>query len=127
MTAKQSAIPFEVFAGHKKQVNTVLTGHEDIITCMCIVSMVNVASGCGDGLIKMWEIDSQVCVGNMYGHIGEVWDLVTISLEGVVTHLASTGKDKTIKVWSCAKMTCDFSMNGHLDVVKCLTYVPDLT
>ena len=74
----------------------------------------------------MWDIDSQVCVGNMYGHIGEVWDIIPIDDKGVVTHLVSAGKDKYIKVWSCVNMTCDFSMSGHFDVVKCLCAIPDL-
>lgn len=58
MVTKKNAVPFEVFSGYQKHLNSVLVGHEDIITCLCIVSLTNVASGCGDGLIKMWDIDS---------------------------------------------------------------------
>jgi WD40 repeat protein len=72
-------VPFEIYSGYQKHLNTVLPGHDDIITCLCIVSLSKLASGCGDGQIKMWDIDSQMCVGKLLGHIGEVWDLVPIT------------------------------------------------
>ena len=55
-----------------------LPAHDDVITCLCVVSSSKIASGSGDGMVKMWDIDSQICVGKMAGHIGDVWDLVPI-------------------------------------------------
>jgi WD40 repeat protein len=37
------------------------------------------ASSSGNGIIKLWDIDSGVCVGHMVGHIGEIWALCPIT------------------------------------------------
>lgn len=73
---RESSIPYEIFIGYQKNLNIVIKAHDDIITCICIISLSQIASGCGDGSIKIWNIDNQMNLGKLPGHVGEVWDLV---------------------------------------------------
>ena len=43
-----------------------------------MLSLGQIASGGGDGIIKFWDIDSQLCLGNIEAHNGGVWCLAAI-------------------------------------------------
>ena len=55
------------------------------MTCVCILNSTKVASGSGDGLIKMWDVDSAISVGTLTGHIGDIWCLVSLIKDGICT------------------------------------------
>lgn len=81
-----------------------MTGHTDIVTCICILSSTKIASGSGDGLIKIWDIDSAISVGSLSGHIGDVWEIVGLTKNEICTQFASCGADKTIRIWNYNKL-----------------------
>ena len=43
-----------------------------------MLSPTKIASASGDGVIKIWDVDSAIAVSTMTGHIGDVWELVPI-------------------------------------------------
>lgn len=60
------------------QLNNVLTGHTDIITSICVLSPTKIASSSGDGVIKIWDVDSAIAVTTLTGHVGDVWELIPL-------------------------------------------------
>lgn len=65
-----------------------------------MLSPTKIASASGDGVIKIWDVDSAIAVGTMTGHIGDVWELVPIlKYNENITQFASCGSDKTIRIW----------------------------
>ena len=112
------------------------------MTSVCVLSMSKIgnqlfqlifsASSCGNGGIKLWDIDSGVCVGNMVGHIAEIWALCPITSvalgeeEPFIKYLASGGADKSVRIWNYERLTCEMTFFGHFDMVRCLKSIDDL-
>lgn len=59
--------------------NNILTGHTDIITSVCVLGPTKIASSSGDGVIKIWDIDSGICVSTVTGHVGDVWEVIPLA------------------------------------------------
>lgn len=70
-----NALPFEIFISQQKHLNTTFQGHFDIVTAIAILSLSQAATAGGDGVIKFWDIDSQMGLGHIDAHRGEVWCL----------------------------------------------------
>lgn len=64
------------------------------VMSMAIVGEYQVATGCSDNVIRVWDWHSNQLVGELRGHTGTVSTLVA---DG--THLYSSGYDTTICVW----------------------------
>jgi len=43
------------------------------VTSVCVLDPTKIASSSGDGVIKIWDVDSAINVGTLTGHIGDVW------------------------------------------------------
>ncbi|CAF0816000.1 unnamed protein product [Brachionus calyciflorus] len=56
----------------------------------------NLATGCEDGTIKIWNLDDGSLIKTMEGHFGPVYSLVVLK-DG---NLASCSRDYTINIWN---------------------------
>ena len=65
---EKNAVPFEVFKSYQKHLNTVLKGHFDVVLCVCFISFTQVVSGGGDGFLRIWDVDSSICLGKIEAH-----------------------------------------------------------
>lgn len=66
----------------------------------------------------MWEIDTGNQIGNMHGHLKDIWALVKIK----DCFLASASADKTIRIWNYDILKCIKIFHGHTDIIKCLCF-----
>lgn len=92
-----------------KSVNRI-DGHTKSIYCLKNIrskdgvkeSRTRFASGSGDKLIKVWDINSNYdIVGTLKGHLGQIICLKNLSKN----RLASGSVDKTIRIWEMEKFT----------------------
>ncbi|CAD8112600.1 unnamed protein product [Paramecium sonneborni] len=107
---------------YAKAINTVLSGHTDIVTCICIFSESSLISAGGGGIIKIWDIDGGLALGQMNEHAGDVWALTKIN----ESSFGSASADQTVRIWNYQRMVCESVLVGHLQPVKALVYLKDL-
>ncbi|CAK60903.1 unnamed protein product (macronuclear) [Paramecium tetraurelia] len=107
---------------YAKAINTVLSGHTDIVTCICIFSQSSLISAGGGGIIKIWDIDGGLALGQMNEHSGDVWALTKIN----ESSFGSASADQTVRIWNYQRMICESVLVGHLQPVKALVYLKDL-
>ncbi|KAH7404644.1 hypothetical protein KP509_15G036100 [Ceratopteris richardii] len=83
-----------------------LFGHQDIVLCLdsCLYSstMVFLASGGKDHMVRVWDIKSGSCIAIAEGHMGAVGALAFS--RRTKKFLVSGSSDHTIKVWSLAPL-----------------------
>ena len=72
----------------------------------------NLVSGSWDRTIKVWDVNSGVCLKTLTGHSREVCCLVLLN-NG---HVASGSGDTTIKIWNMESEQCIKTLNGHLEI-----------
>ena len=80
-----------------------LSGHVDGIYSMAKhpQQLTTIASGSGDGEIKLWSLSSQSCSWSQKAHKGFVHGITFSSKTG---HFVSVGDDKCIKLWDPSQM-----------------------
>lgn len=72
-----------------------MKGHSHWVSCMAVVASSGLlCSGSVDSTIKLWDIESLMCVGTLMGHSGFITSLAVSGGK-----LFSGGFDKTLKVW----------------------------
>jgi transcription initiation factor TFIID subunit 5 len=78
-----------------------------------------IATGSGDKLIKMWDIQQARVVRSFNGHQASIYSLA-FSPSG--KYLASAGEDRKVKLWDIGsgKLMKDFI--GHTDTVYSLSF-----
>lgn len=70
-----------------------------------------IASGSGDGTVRLWNAESGISIGSSPGHTKGV-KLVVFSLDGA--KLVSTSYDKTVRLWDVESSTAVRSaLDGH--------------
>lgn len=79
------------------------------------------ASGCRDGLIKIWDLASGRLRITLTGHITGVRGLAVSSRH---PYLFSCGEDKMVKCWDLEQNQVVRSYHGHLHGVYCLAMHP---
>ena len=82
------------------------------------------ASGSGDGTIKVWNVTTKAEVASLDGHTDQVRAL-DFSPDG--TLLASGSLDRTIRLWNVATWANSGTLEGHTDGVFLLDFLPDGT
>ena len=75
-----------------------------------------IASASSDHRIKIWDIETYLCLSTMSGHINNVKSVVW-SPNG--QKIASSSDDTTIKLWDAETSLCLSTLSGHLEGVEC--------
>jgi WD40 repeat protein len=97
------------------------------------------ASGSGDGSIKLWDITSGACQRtlnnadrnrnlNYYAHSHHNADrnrILVLSFSPDSRCLASSSHDGTIKLWDIKTGSCQRTLEGHSSGVKALSFSSD--
>jgi WD40 repeat protein len=101
-------------------VHQVMEKHEGWVYCMETLPDGNLASGAGDNMICIWDMNNVVCRETITtGHNG------VLSLQYIhqMSSLISAGTDDTIKVWDINSLNCISTLFGHENRVKQVKYI----
>jgi WD40 repeat protein len=80
-----------------------------------------VATGAGDGLIRLWSVADGTCVAGFGEHAHAVWGLDFHARE---PWLASASMDTTVKVWDTQTQRCRSTLRGHTQAVNAVVFQP---
>ena len=85
-----------------------LSGHIDGVYCMAKHpnKLTFIASGSGDGQVKLWSLDNRSCPWTVQAHNGFVKGL-SFAPFSKSERLVSVGDDKTVKVWNTSEYETD--------------------
>ncbi|MFD9095690.1 NB-ARC domain-containing protein, partial [Streptomyces collinus] len=88
-----------------------LTGHSGPVTSVAIAADGSwLATGSGDGTVRVWDRATGTCTATLTGHRGQV-SAVAIAADG--SWLATGSGDGTVRVWDRATGTCTATLTGH--------------
>ncbi|KAK0710685.1 beta transducin-like protein HET-E4s [Lasiosphaeris hirsuta] len=100
-----------------------LEGHGDLVQSVTFSSdSQRLASGSGDGTIKIWDAASGQCLQTLEGH-GHWVQSVAFSPDS--QRLTSGSGDRTIKIWDAVSGQCLQTLEGHSDSVQSVAFSPD--
>ncbi|UJR31791.1 hypothetical protein I4U23_019269 [Adineta vaga] len=104
-------------------------GHVEGVSCVQFDSQ-TIISGCTDGTIKVWNMNTTDEIITLVGHSRSVRCLHVDGTNEV--RLVSGSNDHSIKVWSISinqtwsKCACKLTLLGHTDTVRCLVVRDDI-
>jgi WD40 repeat protein len=91
----------------------VMEGHRDWVGSLVRVNSTTIASGSGDGKIKLWDMTTLACTKTISN--GRPARSVAATPDG--QHLISGSEDNKVKVWSVATGQCLHTLAHHHDWV----------
>jgi WD40 repeat protein len=80
------------------------------------------ATGGGDGVVRIWDVAHRSVVATLAGHVGPVEDLA-FRPDG--RFLASAGQDHTVVIWDVAAHREWATLSGLFDPVTAVAWSPD--
>jgi WD40 repeat protein len=88
-----------------------LSGHRLAIQALAVAPQhQHLASGSGDGTVKIWDLNRHSLITTLKGHTAAV-KTVAFSPDG--QSLASAGNDRTIQLWDTQNWTIQSTLPGH--------------
>ncbi len=87
----------------KYEINTVLAINKN-----------RIVSGSEDHSIKITDIETSVCVGNLIAHTGDILTLVKLNDYKII----SGGKDNSLRIWDITTNTLLYTFTSHTNSVK---------
>jgi len=98
-------------------------GHEGDICSLAILNKDTVATAGHDYNIKLWDLKSSECMGELSGHKDIIWS-IKAAYDG--KYLLSASSDKTVKLWKLAEKRCKKTFKAHTKPVYCIEFLPHL-
>lgn len=77
----------------------VLSGHADVVQCVCAVDAARVATGSNDCSIRVWQVPGGACEV-LQGHDSLVY---TLAWHEATRELLSASEDRSVKIWAEAQ------------------------
>jgi WD40 repeat protein len=102
----------EIWRGHSESVLAVAYSPDGL----------TLATGSGDGSVKLWDVSKKIVRATLQGHGAQV-ESVTFSSDGKT--LASAGWDRTVKLWDVATGKIKNTLQGHRSSVMAVAFAPD--
>lgn len=100
-----------------------LSGHSAPVKALVMTPDGRVlVSGSEDGTLRLWDLDSQQCMGVLVGHYGPV-RCVAVTSDGKTA--ISGSEDKTIRIWNVQNGKQQQVLLGNLAEVQALAVSPD--
>lgn len=96
-------------SGHTSSIQSLIFNHQDTL----------LASGSGDGTIKLWDTQTGECLRTLTGHTEGIYSLLFNRNSAL---LVSASSDNTIKIWSLKTGKCSMTLRGHSDCVFALAF-----
>lgn len=119
----------------KGECELLLKGHTGFIAVITILPDGRIASGSGDGTIKIWNTTTRECTLTLqvsedkscrltaFPNALLPWvSCLTVLSDG---RLVSASSDGIIKIWNTKTGTCEDLLQGHLDNIKLITTLPN--
>ena len=78
-----------------------------------------IATGSGEKVIKIWDIDTGLYLQNLSGHVSEI-NAVTFSNSNRI--LATASVDRTVKIWDITTGKCLKTLQGRADFVHSVVF-----
>lgn len=101
-----------------------LEGHEGAVLCLAVLPESSLlATGSGDGTIKIWSLDDYSCIRTVPAHKDSVRCLAT--LPGAFGSLISASHDTTLKIWNPSG-ECVAELVGHTALVYSVAVSTDI-
>jgi AAA ATPase domain/Trypsin-like peptidase domain/WD domain, G-beta repeat len=97
-----------------------LEGHADWVNSVCAVRVDGrdlLASGGGDGTVRVWDPVTGEAIAVLEGHIGPVASVCAVQV-GDRDLLASGGNDRTVRVWDPIAGEAVIMLEGHVGGVN---------
>ena len=107
-----------VFNTENKKELYSLVGHEKSICSLIKVNNNMLISGSYDNLIKVWDLNEQVCNFTLYGHDSAVYTIILLN-DGRLAS-GSGSWDKSLKIWNLENKKCEFTLIGHKREIRAL-------
>ncbi|KAI3449399.1 hypothetical protein Pfo_006064 [Paulownia fortunei] len=99
-----------------------LRGHRDAVYCAIFDrSGRYVITGSDDRLVKIWSMETALCLASCRGHEGDITDLSVSSNNALV---ASASNDFTIRVWRLPDGYPISVLRGHTGAVTAIAFSP---
>jgi WD40 repeat protein len=112
---------FIVWNGNTGEKIGVMKGHGDWVGSLARVNDTTIASGSGDGTIKLWDVTTLTCIKTLSN--GEPVSSVVATPDGL--YLISGSYDNNVKVWSVATGKCLHTLSHHREWVVKVAVSPD--
>ena len=97
----------------------VLEGHTDWLRSVFVKDNLIISGSC-DKTIKIWDINTGICLKTLEGHKDRVW---TVFVKDNL--IISGGCDNTIKIWDIDSGICLNTLEGHTKSVLSVYLVKD--
>ena len=101
-----------------------LTGHSNrSISVSFSPDSRTLASGSGDGTVKLWDVATRRTIATLTGHTDFVTS-VAFSPDGTTLAVAGA-RDRTVELWDVATRQTIATLTGHTDHVTSVAFSPD--
>ncbi|CAK0799402.1 unnamed protein product, partial [Prorocentrum cordatum] len=95
-----------------------LKGHAGMVTCVAMQwSQRRALSGCSDGTLMAWDLDSGQRAGLLEGHEDQV---LALDVDPAARRALSGSADRTLRLWSLDDTSCIATFRGHTGPVSCV-------